>query len=184
MPSAPAVAGARASFVSPLYAYKKLLKQSTQKLPQSYAVKENSAAAICVHSKESGFGGEWGVSRWYLKQKVHKSNRQHLEGLYECVLCASCSAACPSYWWNREKFLGPAVLLQAYRWIIEPLDPDIDERLAQLESGNRLNMCHNILNCSITCPKYLNPGKAIKGIKSLLVPTNEDKGLPVIDTAA
>ena len=182
MPSAPAIAGAQASFVSPLYAYKKILKQATTKLPCAYAVKENKSSSICLHTTEGGFGGQWAISKWYLKQKVHRTNRHHLEGLYECVLCASCTAACPSYWWNRDKFLGPAVLLQAYRWIIEPLDPDIDERLAQLESGNRLNMCHNILNCSVTCPKYLNPGLAIKGIKKMLLPTESPEGVPQKNT--
>ena len=177
MPAAASVAGGRVRYTSPLATYRRLLKQSTKKVDTIYAVKDNPSAAMYLATTRAGFG-DWTLTRWYIKQKVCRTNRHHLEGLYECVLCASCTSACPSYWWNREVFLGPAVLLQAYRWLIEPLDPDIDERLAQLETGYRLNMCHNILNCSITCPKYLNPGMAIKGIKSMIVPDTVAEGKP------
>eukprot|EP00658_Telonema_sp_P-2_P016973 TRINITY_DN16572_c0_g1_i3.p1 TRINITY_DN16572_c0_g1~~TRINITY_DN16572_c0_g1_i3.p1 ORF type:complete len:112 (-),score=29.57 TRINITY_DN16572_c0_g1_i3:217-552(-) len=76
----------------------------------------------------------------------------------------------PQYWWNREVFLGPAVLLQSYRWLIEPLDRDFDNRLNLYEHGGKVNFCHNIFNCSVTCPKYLNPGLASKEIKRLVSP--------------
>jgi succinate dehydrogenase / fumarate reductase iron-sulfur subunit len=98
-----------------------------------------------------------------------KEDRAKLDGLYECILCACCSTACPSYWWNSERFLGPAILLQAYRWIVDSRDEDIGERLDALEDPFRLYRCHTIMNCTKTCPKHLNPAKAIAQIKKLLV---------------
>ena len=86
-----------------------------------------------------------------------------------CILCACCSTACPSYWWNGDRFLGPAILLQAYRWIIDSRDEATGERLDQLEDPFRLYRCHTIMNCTSTCPKNLNPAKAIGEIKKLLV---------------
>jgi succinate dehydrogenase / fumarate reductase, iron-sulfur subunit len=94
--------------------------------------------------------------------------RAHLDGLYECVLCASCSTSCPSYWWNSEQYLGPAVLLQAYRWLADSRDDHDDERLAQLNDAFKLYRCHTIMNCTDTCPKGLNPALAIAEIKKLL----------------
>jgi succinate dehydrogenase/fumarate reductase iron-sulfur protein len=88
-------------------------------------------------------------------------NRNKLDGLYECILCACCSTSCPSYWWNSEKYLGPAVLLQAYRWIIDSRDEYTKERLEGLKDPFKLYRCHTIMNCAKTCPKHLNPGKAI-----------------------
>jgi succinate dehydrogenase / fumarate reductase iron-sulfur subunit len=96
-------------------------------------------------------------------------DRVKLDGLYECILCACCSTACPSYWWNGERFLGPAVLLQAYRWLIDSRDEATGERLDQLEDPFRLYRCHHILNCAQTCPKGLNPAKAIAEIKKMMV---------------
>ena len=96
-------------------------------------------------------------------------DRQKLDGLYECILCACCSAACPSYWWNGERYLGPAVLLQAYRWLIDSRDEATGERLDNLEDPFRLYRCHTIMNCTQTCPKGLNPAKAIAEIKKLMV---------------
>ena len=96
-------------------------------------------------------------------------DREKLDGLYECILCACCSAACPSYWWNSDKFLGPAILLHAYRWIIDSRDEFTGERLDDLEDPFRLYRCHTIMNCAKTCPKGLNPAKAIAEIKKLLV---------------
>jgi succinate dehydrogenase (ubiquinone) iron-sulfur subunit len=168
MPAAP-MPGVVPRFTSPLYVYKKVLKQSTGKMPVLYTAKDNSKTAFHVKTTTEGFGN-FHVSRWYLKQKVNKQNRNRLEGLYECVLCASCTGSCPQYWWNRETFLGPAVLLQSYRWLIEPLDRDFDARVALYQHGNKANMCHNIFNCSITCPKYLNPGFATKEIKRMTNP--------------
>jgi succinate dehydrogenase / fumarate reductase iron-sulfur subunit len=95
-------------------------------------------------------------------------DRAHLDGLYECILCASCSTSCPSYWWNGEKYLGPAVLLQAYRWLIDSRDEAQGERLDNLEDPFRLYRCHTIMNCAKTCPKGLNPAKAIASIKSMM----------------
>lgn len=96
-------------------------------------------------------------------------DRAKLDGLYECILCACCSTACPSYWWNSDRFLGPAILLQAYRWIADSRDEFAGERLDNLEDPFRLYRCHTIMNCAKTCPKGLNPAKAIAEIKQLLV---------------
>lgn len=96
-------------------------------------------------------------------------DRKLLDGLYECILCACCSTSCPSYWWNGDKYLGPAVLLQAYRWIIDSRDENTKERLDSLEDPFKLYRCHTIMNCSNTCPKGLNPAKAIAEIKKMMV---------------
>ncbi len=98
-----------------------------------------------------------------------KASRKKLDGLYECILCACCSTSCPSYWWNSDKFLGPAVLLQAYRWLADSRDESAGERLDELEDPFRLYRCHTILNCTRTCPKGLNPGKSIAEIKKLMM---------------
>jgi len=96
-------------------------------------------------------------------------DREELDGLYECILCACCSTACPSYWWNSDKYLGPAVLLQAYRWIADSRDEATQDRLDDLEDPFKLYRCHTIMNCTNTCPKGLNPAKAIAEIKKLIV---------------
>ncbi len=96
-------------------------------------------------------------------------DRKKLDGLYECILCACCSTSCPSYWWNPDRYLGPAVLLQAYRWIIDSRDEATGERLDDLEDPFRLYRCHTIMNCTNVCPKGLNPARAIGEIKQLLV---------------
>jgi succinate dehydrogenase / fumarate reductase iron-sulfur subunit len=96
-------------------------------------------------------------------------DRARLDGLYECILCACCSTSCPSYWWNPERFLGPAVLLQAYRWLVDSRDEHAGDRLHELEDPFRLYRCHTIMNCANTCPKGLNPAKAIAEIKKLMV---------------
>jgi len=98
-----------------------------------------------------------------------KTDRSKLDGLYECILCACCSTSCPSYWWNSERYLGPSVLLQAYRWIVDSRDENTGERLDQLEDSFRLYRCHTIMNCTNTCPKHLNPAKNISEIKKLLI---------------
>jgi len=95
-------------------------------------------------------------------------DRDKLDGLYECILCACCTTACPSYWWNGEKYLGPAALLQAYRWMIDSRDEGLGERLDTLEDPFRLYRCHTILNCANVCPKGLNPAAAIVEIKKLM----------------
>ena len=96
-------------------------------------------------------------------------DREKLDGLYECILCACCSTACPSYWWNGDKYLGPAILLQAYRWIVDSRDEYTGERLDDLEDPFKLYRCHTIMNCTKTCPKGLNPAKAIAAIKSQII---------------
>ncbi|MER2534266.1 MAG: succinate dehydrogenase iron-sulfur subunit [Rhizobiaceae bacterium] len=96
-------------------------------------------------------------------------DRQKLDGLYECILCFCCQTSCPSYWWNGERYLGPAVLLQAYRWLIDSRDEATGERLDELEDPFRLYRCHTIMNCAQTCPKGLNPAKAIAEIKKMMV---------------
>jgi succinate dehydrogenase / fumarate reductase iron-sulfur subunit len=95
--------------------------------------------------------------------------RDKLNGLYECILCACCSTSCPSYWWNSERYLGPAALLQSYRWLADSRDEAKGERLDRLEDPFRLYRCHTIMNCANTCPKGLNPAEAIGEIKQLLV---------------
>ena len=96
-------------------------------------------------------------------------DRANLDGLYECILCACCSTSCPSYWWNSDKFLGPAILLQAYRWLADSRDEMTGERLDELEDPFRLYRCHTIMNCANACPKGLNPARAIAEVKKLMV---------------
>ncbi len=98
-----------------------------------------------------------------------KEDRGNLDGLYECILCACCSTSCPSYWWNGDRYLGPAILLQAYRWLADSRDEATGERLDQLEDPFRLYRCHTIMNCTNTCPKHLNPAKAIAEIKKMML---------------
>ena len=95
--------------------------------------------------------------------------RSQLDGYYECILCFCCTSGCPSHWWNGDRFLGPAVLLQAWRWLTDSRDEATEERLDNLEDPFRLYRCHTILNCTRTCPKGLNPGKAIAEIKKMIV---------------
>ncbi|KYN39075.1 Succinate dehydrogenase [ubiquinone] iron-sulfur subunit, mitochondrial [Trachymyrmex septentrionalis] len=97
-----------------------------------------------------------------------RRDRHKLNGLFECVMCACCSFSCPSYWWNGDKYLGPSVLLQAYRWVIDSRDMAHDERLAKLRDFYSVYRCHTIFNCTKTCPKGLNPGRAIAQLKRLL----------------
>ena len=101
--------------------------------------------------------------------KQAPQDREKLDGLYECILCACCSTSCPSYWWNEDRYLGPAVLLQAQRWIVDSRDEGTGERLDNLEDPFRLYRCHTIMNCSKACPKGLNPAKAIAEIKKKMV---------------
>ena len=116
------------------------------------------------------------IKPWIINNKKNgKENlqspqdRKKLDGLYECVLCACCSTSCPSYWWNSEKFLGPAILLQAYRFIVDSRDKNKKQRLNELKDKFKLYRCHTIMNCTKTCPKNLNPAKAIAEIKKLQI---------------
>jgi succinate dehydrogenase / fumarate reductase, iron-sulfur subunit len=104
------------------------------------------------------------------KERIQSpAERAELEGLYECILCACCTTSCPSFWWNPDKFVGPAGLLQAYRFIADSRDQATAERLDNLEDPYRLFRCHTIMNCVDVCPKGLNPSLAISKIKELMV---------------
>jgi succinate dehydrogenase/fumarate reductase iron-sulfur protein len=92
-------------------------------------------------------------------------DRSLLNGLYECILCACCSTSCPSYWWNKDRYLGPAILLQSYRWLIDSRDDFFFDRLKDLSDIYKVGRCHTILNCVSSCPKGLNPASAINKIK-------------------
>jgi succinate dehydrogenase / fumarate reductase, iron-sulfur subunit len=98
-----------------------------------------------------------------------REERSELDGYYECILCFCCTSGCPSHWWNGDRFLGPAVLLQAWRWLADSRDEATGERLDDLDDPFRLYRCHTILNCTRTCPKGLNPGKAIAEIKKKMI---------------
>ncbi len=98
-----------------------------------------------------------------------EEDRGKLDGLYECILCACCSTSCPSYWWNSDRYLGPAALLQAYRWIADSRDDATGDRLDELDDAFKLYRCHTIMNCTKSCPKGLNPAQAIGEIKKAMV---------------
>ena len=98
-----------------------------------------------------------------------REDREKIDGLYECILCACCSTSCPSYWWNGDRYLGPAILLQAYRWLIDSRDEATGKRLDNLEDPFRLYRCHTIMNCAKACPKGLSPARAIAEIKKMMV---------------
>jgi succinate dehydrogenase / fumarate reductase iron-sulfur subunit len=126
----------------------------------------------------TGFYAQYSSIKPYLQTKTAEPERERkqspeerakLDGLYECILCACCSTACPSYWWNSDRYLGPAALLQAYRWLVDSRDEATGERLDSLEDPFRLYRCHTIMNCTNTCPKGLNPAKAIGEIKQMMV---------------
>lgn len=102
-------------------------------------------------------------------------DRKKLDGLYECILCACCSTSCPSYWWNSHKYLGPAVLMQAYRWMIDSRDQQLFKRMERMQDDYSLYRCHTILNCTKSCPKNLNPGQAIAGIKKIMIEYSKEK---------
>jgi succinate dehydrogenase / fumarate reductase iron-sulfur subunit len=103
------------------------------------------------------------------ERRQSPEERARLDGAYECVLCACCSTACPSYWWNSDRYLGPAALLQSYRWLVDSRDESTDERLDKLHDPFRLYRCRTIMNCTQSCPKGLNPAKAIAEIKRMMV---------------
>uniref|UniRef100_A0A6M2DGC3 Succinate dehydrogenase [ubiquinone] iron-sulfur subunit, mitochondrial n=1 Tax=Xenopsylla cheopis TaxID=163159 RepID=A0A6M2DGC3_XENCH len=156
-------------------------------LPHMYVVKDlvpdmtnfyNQYRSIqpWLQRKEEGQSGE----AQYLQST---DDRTKLDGLYECILCACCSTSCPSYWWNGDKYLGPAVLMQAYRWIIDSRDEMSKQRLDKLRDPFSVFRCHTIMNCTKTCPKGLNPGRAIAEIKKLLAEF-ATKPAPGLDTAA
>lgn len=106
-----------------------------------------------------------------------KKDRALIDGIYECILCACCSTSCPSYWWNNQSYLGPAILLQAFRWIVDPNDDYTLNRLNYLNDSDKLYKCHNIMNCSLTCPKNLKPAESIVQIKHLINTVNINTNL-------
>ncbi|CAM9640149.1 unnamed protein product, partial [Chrysoparadoxa australica] len=141
-------------------------------LPHMYVVKD------LVPDLSNFYDQYKSIEPWLKTKKPHdllegehrqsKVDRKKLDGMYECILCACCSTSCPSYWWNSDTYLGPAVLMQAYRWIEDSRDDYTEERLDALDDAFKLYRCHTIMNCSKTCPKHLNPGKAIAHIKKRL----------------
>uniref|UniRef100_A0A8D0MRA7 Succinate dehydrogenase [ubiquinone] iron-sulfur subunit, mitochondrial n=1 Tax=Sus scrofa TaxID=9823 RepID=A0A8D0MRA7_PIG len=148
-------------------------------LPHMYVIKD-------LVPDLSNFYAQYKSIEPYLKKKDESQEgkqqylqsieeREKLDGLYECILCACCSTSCPSYWWNGDKYLGPAVLMQAYRWMIDSRDDFTEERLAKLQDPFSLYRCHTIMNCTGTCPKGLNPGKAIAEIKKMMATYKEKK---------
>ena len=102
------------------------------------------------------------------ERRQSPEERAKLDGLWECILCFCCSTSCPSYWWNSDKYLGPSILLQSYRWLADSRDQHVGERLDRLEDPFRLYRCHTIMNCTNTCPKGLNPAKAIADTKRMM----------------
>jgi succinate dehydrogenase/fumarate reductase iron-sulfur protein len=115
------------------------------------------------------------IKPWLMNKSIEKpgekqllqspEDRKKLDGMYECILCACCSTSCPSYWWNSDEYLGPAVLMQAYRWIEDSRDDNTIERMKQVDDAMKLYRCKSIMNCSNACPKGLNPAKAIGELK-------------------
>jgi len=102
------------------------------------------------------------------ERRQSPEERAQLDGQWECILCFCCSTSCPSYWWNPDRYLGPAILLQSYRWLTDSRDQRTGERLDRLDDPFRLYRCHTIMNCTRTCPKGLNPAKAISNTKRMM----------------
>ncbi|MDR4306913.1 succinate dehydrogenase iron-sulfur subunit [Chelatococcus sambhunathii] len=135
-----------------------VIKDLVPDLTQFYA--QHASIEPWLKTDTRAPGAEWRQSH---------EDREKLDGLYECILCACCSTSCPSYWWNGDRYLGPAALLQAYRWLIDSRDEATGERLDGLEDPFKLYRCHTIMNCAKACPKGLNPAKAIAEIKHMMV---------------
>jgi len=135
-----------------------VIKDLVSDLSNFYA--QHAAVEPWLHTETPAPQQEWLQSH---------AEREKLDGLYECILCACCSTSCPSYWWNPERYMGPAALLQAYRWIADSRDEATGDRLDFLEDPFRLYRCHTIMNCSQACPRGLNPAKAIAEIKAKMV---------------
>jgi len=149
-----------------------------QPLPHSYVVKD------LVPDLTNFYNQYKSIEPW-LKRKDTKApgqkeyyqsheDRVKLDGMYECILCASCMTSCPSYWWNPEYYLGPAVLMQAYRWVADSRDQFTEERLAWVNDTMKLYRCHGIMNCTSCCPKGLDPAKAIVELKAQVAETYND----------
>jgi len=149
-----------------------------QPLPHSYVLKD-------LIPDLSNFYNQYKSIEPWLKRKEPKApgqkefdqsiqDRLKLDGMYECILCACCMTSCPSYWWNPEYYLGPAVLMQAYRWVADSRDQYTEERLAWVNDTMKLYRCHGIMNCTNCCPKGLDPAKAIVHLKEQIAATYED----------
>lgn len=139
-------------------------------LPHMYVIKD-LVPDLSLFFQQYNSIQPWLQSEHSTTEKEHLQSiedRKKLDGLYECILCACCSTSCPSYWWNGDKYLGPAVLLAAYRWMADSRDEAGPERRARLQDPFSVYRCHTIMNCAKTCPKGLNPGKAIAEIKKLM----------------
>ncbi|CRK38648.1 hypothetical protein BN1723_018694, partial [Verticillium longisporum] len=133
---------------------------------QARAEITNTQADFAAISAGEDFTLTWSGAEGPGKEyRQTKADRRKLDGLYECILCACCSTSCPSYWWNSEEYLGPAILLQSYRWLADSRDERKGERKMALDNSMSLYRCHTILNCTRACPKGLNPGLAIAEIK-------------------
>ena len=160
-------AGGRCSHISPINLLSAeveidLSRRELRSLP--ICKKSFIAWPVCAETKQTG------EEKTEIKQT--QKDREKLDGYYECILCACCSTSCPSYWWNGDKYLGPAVLLQAYRWIVDSRDEEREARLKKVADELKLYRCHTILNCTSACPKGLNPAKAIAEIKKMLATAN------------
>ena len=146
--------------------------QKIAPLPHMFVVRDLVVDMANFYSQYKSVEPYLKVKSGDLKQGIEhiqsKEERAKLDGLYECILCACCSTSCPSYWWNQDQYLGPAVLMQAYRWIIDSRDEYTEERLDQVNDAMKLFRCHTIMNCSKVCPKGLNPAKAIAKVKTMV----------------
>merc|ERR1712086_1158595 len=140
-----------------------------QPLPHTYVVKDLVPDLTNFYNQYKRSEGG-GVRENY--QSI--ADRAKLDGMYECILCASCMTSCPSYWWNPEYYLGPAVLMQAYRWIADSRDQYTEERLAWVNDTMKLYRCHGIMNCTNCCPKGLDPAKAIVNLKEEIAAQYDD----------
>jgi succinate dehydrogenase (ubiquinone) iron-sulfur subunit len=149
-----------------------------QPLPHSYVVKD------LVPDLTNFYNHYKAIEPWLKRKDVKPKgqaeyfqspeDRALLDGMYECILCASCMTSCPSYWWNPEYYLGPAVLMQAYRWVADSRDQHTEERLAWVNDTMKLYRCHGIMNCTNCCPKGLDPAKAIVNLKAQVDETFKD----------
>uniref|UniRef100_A0A7S0QTP2 Succinate dehydrogenase [ubiquinone] iron-sulfur subunit, mitochondrial n=1 Tax=Pyramimonas obovata TaxID=1411642 RepID=A0A7S0QTP2_9CHLO len=139
-------------------------------LPHMYVVKDLVVDMANFYAQYKSIK-PWLISSADTEGKEHpqtKEERLLIDGMYECILCACCTTSCPSYWWNGEKYLGPAVLMQAYRWIVDSRDEHTKERIAQLDDPWKVYRCHTIMNCTKVCPKGLNPGLAVAKVKQAI----------------
>ena len=135
-------------------------------LPHTYVVKD-LVPDLTLFYKQYKTVQPWLQRESFPEKEIlqTKADRKKLDGLYECILCACCSTSCPSYWWNSEEYLGPAILLQLFRWMSDSRDQALSKRKDFLENSMAIYRCHTIMNCTRTCPKHLNPGLAIAEIK-------------------